>query len=308
MIPARNGEPALTVILPTWDTFDALRQTVRHLTAQTVAGSIELIICAPSAERAAVDPDAVRGLHSVRVLETGALHATGPMRARAIREAQAAIVAFAEDHCFPDPGWAQALLAAHEASHAAVGPAVYNANPETAVSWADIYLEYGRWIAPGRRREVDMLPGHNSSYKREVLLTYGSELDRLMEAETVLFWDLRRKGHTLLFEPGARAAHTNFSRPRVFLDVLWQLGRVFGATRASHWSQLRRIAFALGVTAHPRDSAEPCRAKRDRQSRPDATARRGNAHPACWVSRRLGCAGNRRGIRRRSLVGQIVRV
>ena len=250
-LSAGNGAPALTVVLPTWDTFDAIRTTVRHLTAQTIAGSIELIICAPSAERAAVDYDAVRGLNSVRVLESGALHATGPMRARAIREARADVVAFAEDHCYPDPDWAQALLAAHQEAHAAVGPAIYNANPVSAVSWADLYIGYGRWLAPGRRRVVDLLPGHNSSYKRALLLDYGSELDRLMEAETVLFWDLRRQGHTLLFEPGARAAHTNFTRLRVFVDVQWHLGRVFGATRAAGWSFLRRIGYALAAPAIP---------------------------------------------------------
>jgi hypothetical protein len=250
-LPDTNTPPLLTVVLPTWDTFDALRRTVKHLTAQTVAASIELIIVAPSAERAAPDPAALRGLHSVRVLETGALHATGPARARAIREASAGVVAFAEDHCFPHPDWAEALIAAHGAPHAAVGPAVYNANPETATSWADLYLGYGRWLGPGRRREVELLPGHNSSYKRDLLLNYGNELDRLMEAETVLLWDLRRKGHTLLFEPAARIDHTNFSSFPIFLDVQWHLGRVFAATRAEHWSALRRVAYALSAPAIP---------------------------------------------------------
>ena len=251
ILPETHRPPALTVVLPTWDTFDVLRTTVKHLTAQTVAGSIELIIVAPSAERAAPDSDAVRGLHSVRVLETGAMHATGPARARAIREASANVVAFAEDHCFPRPDWAEALLAAHNGPHAAVGPAVYNANPETAASWADLYLGYGRWLGPGRRGEVDLLPGHNSSYKRDVLLNYGSELDRLMEAETVLLWDLRRKGHTLLFEPAARVDHTNFSSFPIFIDVQWHLGRVFAATRAAHWSTVRRVAYALATPGIP---------------------------------------------------------
>jgi hypothetical protein len=248
---SRNAAPALTVVLPTWDTFDALRTTVRHLTAQTVAGSIELIICAPSAERAAVDPAAVRGLHSVRVLEASAHHGSGSLRARAVREAAGNVVAFAEDHCYPDPVWAQALLAAHAGPHAAVGPAVYNANPETATSWAEFFLGYGRWLGPGRRREVDLLPGHNSSYKRDLLLKYGPDLDRLMEAETVLFWDLRRKGHTLLFEPAARVAHTNISRLGAFLEVQWLLGRVFGAVRAEPWSPLRRAAYAAAAPLIP---------------------------------------------------------
>ena len=246
-----RAAPALTVVLPTWDTFDALRTTVAHLTAQTLAGSIELIICAPSVERAAVDAEAVRGLHSVRVLETGPLKETGPIRARAVREAAAPIVAFAEDHCFPYPDWAEALLAAHAEPHAAVGPAVYNANPESQISWADLLIEYGRWVAPGHRREVEMLPGHNSSYKRDILLQYGHELDSLMEAETVLFWDLRRRGYTLLFEPAARVRHTNFSLLRPYLQVKWHLGRAFAGKRAEPWSVARRAAYVLAAPAIP---------------------------------------------------------
>jgi hypothetical protein len=246
-----RAAPALTVVLPTWDNFDALRTTVEHLTAQTLSGSIELIICAPSAERAAVDAEAVRGLHSVRVLEAGPLREMGPVRARAVREAAADVVAFAEDHCFPYPDWAEALLAAHAEPHAAVGPAVYNANPESKISWAELLIHYGRWVAPGRRREVEMLPGHNTSYKRDVLLQYGQELDSLMEAETVLFWDLRRRGYTLLFEPAARVKHTNFSRLGPYLYGQWHLGRAFGGKRAEPWSVARRVAYALAAPAIP---------------------------------------------------------
>ncbi|CAN5897384.1 hypothetical protein BH23GEM9_BH23GEM9_31770 [soil metagenome] len=250
MDPVKRA-PALSVVLPTWDTFDALRTTVRHLQEQTVADSLELIICAPCAEHFTVEPAFTSGFHSVRVLQAGELHGTGPMRASAIREARADIIAFAEDHCYPEPGWAEALLTAHAEPHAAVGPAFDNANPGTLTSWADLYLGYGRWMTPGRRREVDVLPGHNTSYKRELLLAYGAELDRLMEAETVLLWDLRRQGHTLLFEPAARVAHTNFGRLRVLLHVQWHLGRVFGATRAEHWPALRRYAYAAATPAIP---------------------------------------------------------
>jgi hypothetical protein len=243
--------PAMTAVLPTWGNFDALRTTIAHLGRQTIADRIELLICAPEPDRFRVDPAAVAPLHSVRVLDAGDMSATGPARARAIREARAKVVAFTEDHSYPDPMWAEALLRAHDEPHAAVAPAIRNANPETLVSWADLLLGYGRWLAPGRRTEMDLLPGHNVSYKREVLLRYREDLDRLMEAETVLLWDLRRRGHTLLFEPAAVTAHTNFSRLFVWLDAQWHLGRVFAATRSTHWSAIKRAAFAAGSPGIP---------------------------------------------------------
>jgi len=246
-----NDVPTITVILPTWDTFDALRTTIAHLGRQTIADRIELLICAPDPAHLEVDAQAVAPLHSVRVLDGGDMSATGPARARAIRVARAPVIAFTEDHAFPEPRWAEALLRAHDEPHAAVAPAFRNANPETLVSHADLLLGYGRWLAPGRRAEMDLLPGHNVSYKRDALLDYGDDLDRLMEAETVLLWDLRRKGRTLLFEPAAVTEHTNFSRMSVWLDAQWHLGRVFAGTRAEGWPALKRLAFAAASPGIP---------------------------------------------------------
>lgn len=250
MPPAAS--PMLSVVLPTWDTFDAIRRTIDHLNAQTVANEVELLICAPDDATIDVDRNAVSKLHSVRVLPSGTFHATGSMRANAIRAASASIVAFAEDHCFPDREWAHALLRAHKEPHAAVSPAFRNANPETVVSRADLLLGYGRWHAPGgRRRTMPLLPGHNTSYKRDVLVEYGAKLDDLMETETLLLWDLRRRGHTLLFEPAASVEHTNFSAMSVWLDAQWHLGKVFASTRAAHWSWLRRVLFSLATPLIP---------------------------------------------------------
>src|SRR5437588_133855 len=81
---------------------------------------------------------------------------------------------------------AQALLAAHRGPWAAVGPVVRNANPSTSVSWADFLIGYGPWCDPAPAGDLDHLPGHNSSYKRAILLDYGSELEGLLEAESVL--------------------------------------------------------------------------------------------------------------------------
>lgn len=56
------------------------------------------------------------------MVETGAIRAIGPAYAAGVRSAGAAVVAFGEDHSFPERGWAQALLEALGAGIAAVGP------------------------------------------------------------------------------------------------------------------------------------------------------------------------------------------
>ena len=80
------------------------------------------------------------------------------------------IVAFVEDHCFPTPGWAEALLRAHERAWAGVGPVVLNANPKRTLSWANLLIEYGPWLHPRERGTVSHIPGHNSSYSLVVLM------------------------------------------------------------------------------------------------------------------------------------------
>jgi hypothetical protein len=79
------------------------------------------------------------------------------------------------------------------------------------VSWADLFIGYSPWLAPAPSREAEFLPGHNTSYKRAVLLEYGDQLDSMMQAETVLHWVLRSKGHRLFLESTANVAHVNFS-------------------------------------------------------------------------------------------------
>ena len=238
------ASPELSVVLITPDTFDTIRQTTRCVTRQSVADRIELVIVAPAHAHIEVDEALVAPLAGVQIVRLSSVTPTGPARGAAIRAARSPVVAFAEEHCYPAPGWAEALIEAHRGEHAAVGPAMKNANPDTIVSWADFLIGYGPWAAPIERREMDFLPGHNSSYKRARLIAYDGSLDTLMEAETVLMWDLRNKGHRLLVEPAAQAAHVNFGVWGSWLAVSFHNGRAFAATRAARWPLVRRLAFA----------------------------------------------------------------
>jgi hypothetical protein len=244
-------EPLLSVALLTSDSFDQLRRTVACLAAQDIAASIELLVLAPAGRDVPMDETLVRSFHSARVIPVSYDAGTGEARAIAVREARAPIVAFAEDHSFPQEGWAAALVDAHRGPHAAVGPAVHNANPGTKVSWADLLMGYGPWLAPTSSGPRDHLPGHNSSYKRAPLLALGAELPALIEAETTLHWRLRAEGHSLFLEARARVAHTNFEALPTWLFVSYHTGRVFAATRAMPWPWWRRAAFAAASPLVP---------------------------------------------------------
>jgi predicted dehydrogenase len=243
--------PELSVVLITPDSFETLRRTVGHLVRQTAREKIELVIVAPAGASIDVDSALVAPLASVRIVRLASLSPSGPARAAAVRAARAPIVAFGEEHCFPAPTWAQALIDAHRGDFAAVGPAMRNANPETVISWADLVMGYGPWMAPVEKHEPEFLPGHNSSYKRAALLEYDDRLDTLMESETVLMWDLRAKGRRLLLDPAAETSHMNFGYWSSWLPVMFLNGRAFADTRSRDWGLVRRLVFVAASPAIP---------------------------------------------------------
>jgi hypothetical protein len=156
-----------------------------------------------------------------------------------------------EDHCFPTPGWASALVNAHREPWAGVGPAILNANPKSVVSWVNLAIEYGPWLHPVTRGPVHHIPGHNSSYKRERLLEYGDGLEQIFEAESILHWDLQRRGYQVAMEPGARSRHQNFAKFWPSIGLRFHGGRQFAANRAETWSIAKRVAYAAGSAILP---------------------------------------------------------
>ena len=114
--PAPGG-PALTVVLVAADGYAGVRRVVRHVRDQTIAGQIEVLLIAPDESDAApFDAAETAGLHSSRVITTG-----GPIpdvdaaAAHGIRASAAPVVASVEDHAYPEPTWAAALLDAYRA-------------------------------------------------------------------------------------------------------------------------------------------------------------------------------------------------
>lgn len=245
------SEPLLSVVVVT-DAYDTIRKTVRHLRAQTIADRIELVVVAAGPEQAlGLDLGELAELHSHRVVPVDDVRSLSWARAPGIRAAAAPIVVLAESHCFPEPEWAERLLAAHEQGWTAVGPAIVNANPASVVSWINLLIDYGPWLAPTKGGEIDDLPGHNSAYRKELLLEYGPGLEAMLEAETIMHADLRARGHRLYQEPGALAAHVNVTRTASWIGERFQTGRRFASARSHAWPAWRRAAYAAGSPLIP---------------------------------------------------------
>lgn len=245
--------PQLSVILITSDNYSSLRKTVSYLQKQTIQNQLEIVIVAPSSSSVAIHDSDLSGFMAYQVVEIGSIDSIGRSYAAGIRAAAANLVALGEDHCFPKPGWASALVEAHSQPYATVGPCLRNANPSTAVSWADMLIAYAQWMEPAASQVVNFLPGHNSSYKRDILLSYGEQLETMMESETLLHWDLRSKGYELYLESKAVAAHTNFAQLRPWLRVQLRAGRIFAGERAQveNWPWAKRLAYSAASPLIP---------------------------------------------------------
>lgn len=260
--------PEMSVVIVTPDRYETIRKTMEHLRAQTVKDRLEIVIVAPSAEQLALGDSELNDFFQFRVVEVGEIRSIARAHAAGIRQASAPVVVLSEDHSFPEAGWAEALIERHRQPWAVVGPVVRNANPDSLMSWADFLLGYGAWLEPALGGEINYLPGHNSSYKRALLLDYNRELEAMLEAEFVLHGDLQAKGHRLYLEPAAKTAHLNFARLAPWTPYLVHAGRVFAAARARQWSLLRRLLYAGGAPLIPLVRLRRIRSEIRRPGRP----------------------------------------
>ena len=152
---------------------------MQHLRAQTIAEQIELVIVAPRADRVHIPPEDEASFHSVRIAEINEFGSLAVARTAGVAVASAPVVAFNEDHSFPEPGWAAALLEAHRRGYAGVAPQMKNANPGSTLSGGVVVLHFGGAVERERDLKTVYRPRHTTGATRGLcLLEVG---DRLTE-------------------------------------------------------------------------------------------------------------------------------
>ena len=245
----RSGDtpPQLSVVIVVGDegTRQGLVRTMQSLRAQASFPVMEVLIIDCSAPGTArLKGSDHPNVRTIKLPRDGTTMAQA--RAEGVRQAHAPIVAFLDEHSFAMAGWAEALIEAHKGPWAGVGGEIYNLS--SAVGGADaIYLMgHGRWAPPAQRGEVDLLPSHDTCYKREVLLQYEPDLAMLLMAEPVLMWKLRQDGHRLFLEPDVKSLH-GYTVNALTLVAFYAWNRCFGAARSKVflWSPAKRMAHIL---------------------------------------------------------------
>jgi hypothetical protein len=242
----------MSIVLIVYRQSDAVRMVFERLCNQEVARLLECIVVVPSSLQADWIRAALKGLGGCRLVPLRRLESGGNAKAAGVAAATTPLVAFLEDHSYPDRYWASSLLRAHESgNYAAVGPVILNANPATSASWGCFLVYYGQYMRAKREPDLKHLPANHSCYRREVLREYGPRLAQFLEAEILLHRDLLTRGYRLYQEPAARSYHLNHSRLAPTLREYFWASRVFASERASWWRWTRRVMYGLGSPLLP---------------------------------------------------------
>lgn len=243
--------PRLSVVLAT-DVYDTVRPVVSALQQQRLADEIELVVVLPAAVQASVPRDELRAFAQAQVVAVDSIHRLATARAAGIRSASAPIVFIGETHTYPEQGWAEALLAPFDGECTAVVPAIGNANPATAASWAAYLFDYARWGPSRSAGEMSDPLVYNTAYRRSALLALGDRLADALEPQQEIMWPLlRASGHRALFAPAARIGHVNVGRVRWLLGEKFSSGAVLGMRRSGRWPRWRRLLYLLGSPLIP---------------------------------------------------------
>jgi hypothetical protein len=167
-------------------------------------------------------------------------------KARGASLAVAPVVAFLEDHCVPEPGWAEAVALAFE-QHPDLTAVAYsfgNLNPVNWVSRSFLILAYGPWVNPLQSGPVSTPSWMNLAYKRDKLPGEAA-LKRQLSCEGRFLSQLQQSGAKFWQSAEARVKHLN--HPSLIGSALdsavWQ--RLMAANRADleEWSWPRRLLY-----------------------------------------------------------------
>lgn len=184
---------------------------------------------------------------SVMTIPRPEYEAFGFSRSLGVQKAGAPVVAFIEDHCIVDRGWAAAIVGAHSQDWKAIGGEVYVANSGVGISDAIAVMNYARWLAPARTGIYELLVGHNTAYDRQALLDFEDDLPLMLRCDPVLQWKLREEGHFAYLDDAIKFAHINETEIAPITRGYFLWNRMFAPTRARvfKWSPARRFAWII---------------------------------------------------------------
>lgn len=251
--PAAAGDdPAydLSVVLATEDA-RTIERTLASLRAQTGRDRLEVVLVSLSGEALRLESAQLEGFGGHQLVDAGAPLSLAAGRAFGVRAAHGRYVHIGETHAFPHPDWAERIIESFDERWSAIVSGIENANPDGAISWANLLIDYGPWLTYRPAGEIESSPPYNTAFERSFAL-------RALELTPDAFapgYDLaalfRRGGHRILFQPAATVAHVNVSLASHWLHQRFTAAQMHAGLRSGHWSRSRRLVYVLGSPLIP---------------------------------------------------------
>jgi GT2 family glycosyltransferase len=224
------------------------RRCLAALGAQTAVTDIELILLDGG------DPDELppspAGL-ATTVERLPAQVTLGAARAQGVRAAasDSQAIAFLSDHCYPEPGWAEALIDAYRGPWAAVGFAFKCDGARTYGGRAAKFADHGPWLHPTAGGATDAISYGEASFRRDFLDSLGDELESALETDYSLHSRIREAGLPMAVEPRAVLTHENVATVLGNARLSYHWCRLLGARHLGERrrSLARRILYALAA-------------------------------------------------------------
>lgn len=248
--PGQGFSPDLSVVLAAKDT-ESIERGLSALAAQTRRERIELVLVSLCGEPLAVEPGELGAFAGHQLLRARAGASLAEGRALGVRSARGRYVHLGETHAFPDPDWAERIIDSIDPKWTAIVTGIDNANPEGAISWANLLIDYGRWLTVLPGGEIESAPPYNTAFERSFALRALETCADAFAPGYDLAGLLRKEGRRILFQPAARVAHVNVSVAAHWLGQRYTSARMRAAIRARDWPTYRRLCYAVGAPLIP---------------------------------------------------------
>ncbi|HMF12785.1 MAG TPA: glycosyltransferase, partial [Gemmataceae bacterium] len=227
--PPIGGEPAVTVIIPSYNSRETIAECLRSLQNQAEAGVFEIIVVDSSTDGTA--ELIARQFPEVRLYTFSERKFPGDARNFGIAKARGDVFALTDADCRVTPHWIREIVAAHERPDPVIGGAVANGNPQSYAGWAYYLCEFSQWLPGTPSRTMTEIPTCCLSVKRWAFDRHGPFLEGTYCSDSAFQWKVAEAGHRPVFLPAVQVWHTNVSRLGKFLIHEMFHGEAFARVR-----------------------------------------------------------------------------
>lgn len=241
----------LSVVIAANDAAAVIGQCLSALTAQIQPEVGEIIVAESSTDGTAALVE--KKFPHVRLLHFDQPLNLPQLRGKGIAISQGEVIAILDPYSLVGQDWAVNLLRAHdERPNLIIGGTVdlYEAERQNLWVWAKYINEYGMFMRPLTPGEMEILPGSNISYKRDVLFVDGRpRQDEFWK--TFANWEAESAGSALWQAPDV---FVYLHKPIPFADFLrtrFDHGRCFAGMRSENESAGKRLFRALTTPLLP---------------------------------------------------------